>query len=381
MLALSEKLIEWRAARIKDPIARLRFLHKHMETRQHWKGWRLRKGPAVGFLLFLVCMLIPGYRISRSTDSGSLQPLPRITAAGVDVFTNVWLVDKTDNLELYSNGLRIDTSFAVSNEPRGKYPVFRASSIDPDHPEWKTDPVGIIFHTTESDQVPFEEDQNGKLKRISRQVLAYLKRTHAYHYLIDRFGQVYRVVQESDAANHSGNSVWADNDVIYVNLNTSFFGIAFETQTQPGEDLPSASPAQIHSARVLTQMLRSKYHIPQTNCVTHAQVSVNPLNMLVGLHTDWSGNFPFQEVGLDDNYAAPPPSIYAFGFDYDPTYVHATGVRIWQGLALAEDQMRSQAVAKGLSVPEYRSILRKKYKEVMAALKAISAAKEKSHAT
>ncbi|HYL76457.1 MAG TPA: hypothetical protein VEU96_19750, partial [Bryobacteraceae bacterium] len=154
-----------------------------------------------------------------------------------------------------------------------------------------------------------------------------------------------------------------------------------ETQTQQGQDLPSASPAQIHAARVLTQMLRSKYHIASANCVTHAQVSVNPDNMLVGYHTDWSGNFPFLEVGLNDNYTVPPASIYAFGFDYDPTFVHATGVRIWQGLALAEDQMRAQAAAQGFPVPQFRSMLRKKYKEIIATLKASSATKENTHAT
>ena len=102
-----------------------------------------------------------------------------------------------------------------------------------------------------------------------------------------------------------------------MNLNSSFIGIAFETQTQHG-DQPSANPAQVHAARILTEMLRNKYRIPQSNCVTHAQVSVNPDNMLVGYHTDWAGNFPFLAIGLNDNYMAPPPSIYAFGFNYDP---------------------------------------------------------------
>jgi len=217
-------------------------------------------------------------------------------------------------------------------------------------------------------------------------VLTFVSRNHAYHFLIDRFGQVHRVVPETDVANHAGVSVWSDDSVIYVNLNSSFLGIAFETQTQKGQDLPSANPAQIHAARVLTQMLRSKYHIPAANCVTHAQVSVNASKMLVGYHTDWSGNFPFHEVGLNDNYSIPPASIYAFGFDYDPVYVHATGVRIWQGLALAEDQMRVQAAGQGIPVSQFRAILQKKYKEIIATLKANSAqagsgaAKEKSNA-
>ena len=64
--------------------------------------------------------------------------------------------------------------------------------------------------------------------------------------------------------------------------------------------------------------------------------------MLIGYHTDWAGNFPFLELGLRDNYTAPPPSISAFGFDYDPVFVHATGVRLWEGLAVAEDEIRSR---------------------------------------
>jgi hypothetical protein len=169
--------------------------------------------------------------------------------------------------------------------------------------------------------------------------------------------------------------------VVYVNLNHSFLGIAFETQTQVGQDLPSANPAQIRAARTLTEMLRAKYHIQSSNCVTHAQVSVNPGNMLIGYHTDWAGNFPFTEVGLRDNYTAPPASISAFGFDYDPVFVHATGVRIWQGLALAEDEVRADAIAGGLTVPQYRAILQKKYKQIIAALKAASDDKETDHAT
>src|SRR6266568_1832542 len=75
-------------------------------------------------------------------------------------------------------------------------------------------------------QAAFEPDQNRNLKRIGEDVLHFVKRHHCYHFLIDRFGQVFRVVQESDAANHAGNSVWADDRVIYVNLNASFLGIA-----------------------------------------------------------------------------------------------------------------------------------------------------------
>ena len=373
-------VIEWNARRRADPIARLRYLQQKMGPGVINPTLRRGKWKAASRLTALACLFIPGF-IASNTGDELLPPLrPHTHATGVDVFTDVWQVEKTNDFETYSNGLRIDDRYAVSNEPRTPYPVFQRFETDPSRPGLRAQPAGIVYHTTESDQASFEEGQNGALKRIGKEVLTFVKRNHCYHFVIDRFGQVFRIVEESDVAYHAGNSVWADSAGIYVNLNASFLGIAFETQTQPGE-LTSANPAQIHSARVLTQMLRSKYHMPEANCVTHAQVSVNPSNMLIGYHTDWAGNFPFLEVGLNDNYAAPPASIYAFGFDYNPVFVHATGLRLWQGLALAEDQLRTQSVAQGLRLPQYRSILRKKYKEIITTLKASSDAKEEHHAT
>jgi N-acetylmuramoyl-L-alanine amidase len=372
-------LTEWKAGKIKDPIVRLQYLQRKIgpgsihavPLRTRWK--------AVSLLPAMACLFIPGFKASNTDDELAPPPMPHLTAAAVDVFTDVWLVEKTRDVETYSNGLHVDDRYAVSNEPRVPYRVFGRNEPSSSQSGLRTQPAGIVYHTTESDQASFEENQNAALKRIGKEVLTFVKRNHCYHFLIDRFGQVFRIVEESDVAYHAGNSVWADSGAIYVNLNASFLGVAFETQTQP-EDLPSANPAQIHAARILTEMLRAKYHIQESNCVTHAQVSVNPDNMLVGYHTDWAGNFPFLEVGLNDNYIAPPPSIYAFGFDYNPIFVHKTGVRLWQGLALAEDQLRTEAAAQGLRLPQYRSILRKKYKEIITALKAASA-NEEHHAT
>jgi hypothetical protein len=366
---VSSFIVEWKARSIADPVARLRYLQHRKALIAPKLNWR-----AVSLIPALACLFIPGFKASNSSDELYVPPKPH---TGVDVFTDVWQVEKTGDFETYSNGLRIDGRYSVSNETREPYPVFRQFAIDT---PLRTTPAGIVYHTTESDQASFEEGQNGALKRIGKEVLAFVKHNHCYHFVIDRFGQVFRIVQESDVAYHAGNSVWADSTGIYVNLNASFLGIAFETQTQPGE-MPSANPAQIHAARVLTQMLRSKYRIPEQNCVTHAQVSVNPSNMLVGYHTDWAGNFPFLEVGLNDNYVAPPASIYAFGFDYNPIFVHATGVRLWQGLALAEDQLRTESAAQGLPLFRYRAILRKKYKDIMSKLKTASEAKEERHAS
>ncbi len=362
-------VVEWKARSMADPIARLRYLQQKMGPGVTNVEPRRRKWKAASLLPAMACLFIPGFKASNSGDELLPPPIPHITAAGVDVFTDVWQVEKTSDSETYSNGLRIDDRYAVSNEPRTPYPVFRRFESNPSEPDLRAQPAGIVYHTTESDQASFEEGQNRALQRIGKEVLSFVKRNHSYHFLIDRFGQVFRIVEESDVAYHAGNSVWADASAIYVNLNTSFLGIAFETQTQAGE-LTSANPAQVHAARVLTQMLRSKYHMRESNCVTHAQVSVNPSNMLIGYHTDWAGNFPFLEVGLNDNYTAPPASIYAFGFDYNPVFVHATGVRLWQGLALAEDQLRTQSAAQGLPLSKYRAILRKRYKEIVTALKA-----------
>ncbi len=352
----------------------------------------------VGVALLLGFLLIPKYRASSNVKASIAAPPSAPIAAAVkadaasadpvppDVIPSVWLVDQTHDFETYSNGLRIDDRYSKPNQKRIFYPVYRRGAIEAGQsdfavqPEWRSEPAGIVYHTTESDQARFTPDQNARLKRIGKAVIGVVQQNRSYHFLIDRFGQVFRIVPETDVANHAGYSVWADGNAIFVNLNSSFLGVAFETQTQVG-DLPSANPAQVHSARILTEMLRAKYHIPQTNCVTHAQVSVNPDNMLVGYHTDWAGNFPFRDIGLADNYAVPPASIYAFGFGYDPAFVHATGVRLWQGLALAEDQIGTQAAARGIPVSRYRAILQKQYKEVLAALKAAATANDNGHET
>ena len=388
MPLIPRSIIERKAGQIVDPVARLRYLQRtagifHPRL-QPAIPRRRRRLPALGLALLLTCLLIPGYKASNKAAHAkavfSFGSLTRVSAASADVFPDVWLVDKSKDFETYSNGLRIDDRSTAPNQKRLFYPVYQRGAIDPQQPEWRSEPAGIVYHTTESDQARFTVDQNARLKRIGKAVIGVVQQNHSYHFLIDRFGQIFRIVPEEDVANHAGYSVWSDNSVIFVNLNSSFLGVAFETETHQG-DLPSATPAQIHAARILTEMLRNKYHIPESNCVTHAQVSVNPDNMLVGYHTDWAANFPFFEIGLSDNYNVPPPSIYAFGFDYDPVFIHATGVRLWQGFALAEDQMQSQAAARGVSVSRYRVTLQKKYKEILAALKAAAIANDNQNET
>jgi len=87
-------------------------------------------------------------------------------------------------------------------------------------------PVGIVFHTSESDIWPLEESFNEKLRDSSLNLLRYLKKNRVYHYLIDRFGRVFRVVEETDKANHAGMSVWSAGSRVYLNLNGPTIGVS-----------------------------------------------------------------------------------------------------------------------------------------------------------
>jgi len=374
------KRIEQRAVRIVDPVKRLQYLRQEMAVtpvtpapvvpvrrRRPVRTHRFRQ--LIWVALAIAIVLAPG-RLPKGTAEVFTQER-RLLVPGTDpslpvesAVPQVWRVDRSETLEQYSNGLRIDLTFAVSNRPRAQFPVYALTGAGA---EVKTGnaPVGIVFHTTESLLADFQEDQNRRLKYLGRNLVEVVRQGRSYHYLIDRFGRVFRIVEESDAANHAGRSIWADAEGIYVNLNDSFLGVSFEAQTG---DMDAVTPAQISSAKMLTEMLRSRYGIPAENCVTHAQVSVNPWNMHIGTHTDWAAQFPFASLGLPDNYSIPLASLYAFGFNYDEAFIHATGKR-WKGLDLAEEQVEKQAGIEGLPVARYRAILQHRYKDIEAEIK------------
>jgi hypothetical protein len=335
--------VERRAGRIADPVERLRFLRRQM------RALPAPKANHVGRVAILLARLVVA-----ANPQTVVAPIP----------AHVWLVEQSDSLELYSNGLRIDLTFAVSNRPRNRFPIFPLAGGTEQQGEG-TGPVGIVYHTTESNLAPFEEQENRHLQRIGRNLMEWVRQDRSYHYLIDRFGRVYRVVQETDAANHAGTSIWADSRGVYVNLNDSFIGVSFEGQTGAVDEVTSA---QVTAGRVLTEMLRSRYRIATEDCVTHAQVSINPQNMRIGAHTDWAGKFPFAGVGLPDNYSIPLASMAVFGFEYDSVFLKMTGTR-WRGLDLAELQVARQAAVEGLETRRYRAILQHRYKDIANALK------------
>jgi hypothetical protein len=155
-----------------------------------------------------------------------------------------------------------------------------------------------------------------------------------------------------------------------LNLNQSFLGVAFETQTSPGQAETAVNPAQVRSAALLTEMLRQRYGIPAGNCVTHAQVSVNASNLRIGYHIDWASSFPFDQLGLPDNYALPLPAVALFGFEYDASFEHQAGARLYQEAQLAEQVLRDRAAAAHLQVPVYRKALQERYRSQLAAVDA-----------
>jgi hypothetical protein len=357
--------VERRAGRITDPVERLRYLRREVGARpgqSHRGRIALRRGALLIAGLLVLVTLVP-------VPTGTAETFVKqrtVAVAGADkppVASRVWLVEASNSLEVYSNGLRIDLKYAVSNRPRRPFPIFPLIAGSQEQAEG-TAPVGIVYHTTESNLAPFEEEENRKLRQLGRNLIEVVRLNRSYHYVIDRFGRAYRVVQESDAANHVGTSIWADRHGAYVNLNDSFLGISFEGQT---DAIDEVTPAQVATGKVLTEMLRARYGISTENCVTHAQVSVNPRNMRIGEHTDWAGKFPFAGVGLPDNYSIPLPSLWVFGFEYDRVFLHATGTR-WRGLDLAELQVARRAAAEGLETSRYRAILQHRYKDIESAL-------------
>jgi len=394
--------IERRAECIADPVERLRYLRRVTAPERNLLPpgrWR----HAAWLTLAAMLVLAPGPRtksaagtferergllaawsysptnVAASTlDSATVSrsATPATPSSGGEASTlipHVWQVERSRTSELYSNGLRVDLTFQISNRPRAEYPIFSLIEGSPavtgrgwagQVSKTGSTPVGIVYHTTESLIAPFEEDQNRRLKQLGRNLIDVIRGERAYHYLIDRFGRVFAAVAETDAANHAGKSVWADAQGLYVNLNDSFLGVAFEAQTGAAE---AVTPAQIVAAKALTEMLRSRYGIAAGNCVTHAQVSVNPGNMRIASHTDWARDFPFAALGLPDNYAVPLASRYAFGFDYDSTFLRVAG-RPWSGLDAADQLIAKRAVAEGVSAARYRAMLRRRYKDISSEL-------------
>jgi len=317
---------------------------------------------AAGALVGVTVLLVGTYRASRAVAASSLfaaaaaappttpmvaeslPPLPQGKA-----LAGVWLVEKGRDFEQYSNGLRVDTSFTVSGDPR-HYRLFRVDSGMQEGLEAK--PVGILFHTSESDIWPLEASFNENLRDSSKALLRYLQRNRTYHYLIDRFGRVYRVVEEASKANHAGNSVWSRGTDLHINLNHAFFGVSFESRWEGGR-VPPITVAQLTAGRNLTDYLRHRYGINPEMCVTHGLTSVNPKKHLIGHHVDWARGFPFEAFGLPNQYIRAAPSVAVFGFGYDDEFIKVMS-EPWAGVREAERLLAAEAARHKKTVDDLR---------------------------
>jgi len=290
--------------------------------------------------------------VAGSNGGEAVAALPSGSGLALD---KVWLAEKDNGSEFYSNGARVLTEFETSGARRNFYRFdLEALADGSEKAEILSSPVGIVYHVSESDLLPFADRYNLSLKHQSRSLLEYAQLHRLYNYVIDRFGRTYRIVRDEYAANHAGNSVWSDGRSVYVNLSSSFIGICFEGRGA-AMGAEGINEAQIYAARTLTAVLRSRYGIDDANCVTHGLVSVNPSNRLMGYHTDWVSEFPFEALGLSNKYETELAAISRLGFGYDQAYIAAAGGK-WPGLEKAEAALREAAQKSSSTVGEERRL-------------------------
>jgi hypothetical protein len=278
---------------------------------------------------------------------------------------SIFVADRGSDWEMYSNGLRVETKFLVDG-PARRYRV--ADRKQGWKPAVYSQPVGILFHTSESDLWPLEAGYGSRLRQSSAELINYVQRSKAYNYLIDRFGRVYRIVADETRASHAGHSVWAQGDDVYLDLNAAFIGISFESrwqapegESQEGRALPITN-AQLVAGRNLTNYLRQRYGIAPEMCVTHGLTSIAPRQFLIGYHRDWATGFPFAAFGLPDQYAQPPAAVTVFGFGHDDDFRRAVG-KLSPGLITAERMLTKEAQDRGISLDALRQERRALYEK------------------
>ncbi len=271
----------------------------------------------------------------------------------------VWQVEQHKEFERYSNGCRILTKYETDNYPRSYYTIPRGADIEGE--QVRHDIVGIVYHTSESDIIPFIPKNNDEIQKKSQWLLEYIRNKKSYNYMIDRYGEIYRVVRDDHTAFHAGNSIWADEKFTYIVLNDSFLGICFESTVNAGTLEETLTEAQIIAGYALTNVLRTKYNIKDANCTTHGLVSVNPDKMLIAFHHDWVRNFPFEAMGLSDKYKVPPPNIADYGFTYDEEVLAKLGNKLWEGAFIADEEFKKRAEAKRTNPELLRRRLRDRY--------------------
>jgi len=273
----------------------------------------------------------------------------------------IWLAETENGIEKWSNGCNISTKYETDNHPRSYYTIPRGVETDGDQVSNKI--VGIVYHTPESSMFDFNPENNKAIQNGSRALLELVRKYKKYNYMINRIGDIYRIVRDNQAAYHAGDSLWADEKNTYVLLNESFLGVCFESKFEGASSLNEIlTPSQIRSGRLLTDVLRTKYSIDDANCTTHGLVAVEPETMLIARHHDWVRYFPFEAMGLSDKYKIQPPNMIDYGFTYnEDVLAKKLDHKLWEGAAMAEKEFKKRAEQARVAPDDLRRKLRDRY--------------------
>src|SRR5262245_45627849 len=108
----STLFVDWQARRIQNPIEKLRYLR--IQARRPGKALKTATGSRIAVAV-VICALGPVQIASDATIRARLEPAVPIDWKAVP---SVWLVESSREQETYSNGLRIENRWAVTNRPR-----------------------------------------------------------------------------------------------------------------------------------------------------------------------------------------------------------------------------------------------------------------------
>ncbi|HEX5081316.1 MAG TPA: N-acetylmuramoyl-L-alanine amidase [Blastocatellia bacterium] len=301
---------------------------------------------------------IYGQDVAASTAVPSPTPNP-----ANELFTrpeSIFLVKNEGGYEKWSNGCAILTKYETNNRPRAYYTIPRMGETDGEQRSDKI--VGIVYHTPENPMVEFVPNNNKAIEQSSRGLLEFVQKHKLYNYVINRIGEIYRIVRDDQTAYHAGDSLWADDKNTYVLLNESFLAVCFESKFEGASSLKDIlTPAQLISGRQLTDVLRAKYKIDDANCTTHGLVAVDPAKMLIARHHDWVRFFPFEQMGLSDKYKIQPPTMTDYGCGVDDDVMAKLGNQLWEGAQTAGEEFNNRAQRAGISPDELRRKMQDRY--------------------
>lgn len=122
------------------------------------------------------------------------------------------------------------------------------------------------------------------------------------HYVIDRDGTIYQLVDDSKRAWHAGIGQWG---TVTADLNSHSIGIEFQCPAAGPQAFGEFTPAQIDAGRTLCKHLMTKYHIAPQNVVAHSDIAPDR-------KYDPGLTFPFEQfwlAGICDNPMRRPLDI------------------------------------------------------------------------